>query len=83
MPLGSLSERLTKCDRWAEIDDYVTAKLKVCPMGNVHQTPFLFVWDQICHSREHTHLSHKNTVIFMLSFRQSLLSKSDGKFPYL
>lgn len=61
MPLCCLSEQLARCDWWAEIDDYVTVKLNLFPVGNVHQIPFILVWDQICHSEEHTHLSALST----------------------
>lgn len=43
MPLCCLSEQPTRCDWWAEIDDYVTVKLNLFPEGNVHQIPFIFV----------------------------------------
>lgn len=87
MPLCSFSEWLTTCDWQGETDDYVTAKLNVCPMGNVHQTPFIPVWDQISHSGENAHVSVLSTLMktwssLCKSFRQSSLSKLDANFPY-
>lgn len=61
MLLWCLSEQLARCDWWAEIDDYVTVKLNLFPEGNVHQILFILVWDQICRSGEHTHLSASST----------------------
>lgn len=43
MPLYCLSEQLARCEWRAEIDDYVTVKLKLFPEGNVHQILFILV----------------------------------------
>lgn len=79
MPLSCLSEQLTRCDWWAEIDVYVTVKLNLFPEGNVHQIPFILVWGQIFYSGEHTHLSALSTFMETVIFMHILLAELNVK----